>query len=233
MSVPRASLVGSVRVLCGEPPDLPLSQGGLPDNLIFEELVSVEAMMLRDLDLSGKGRRVSLTEVSLQQDQDSFTIPAGDFHDPAYVYLQTDSASDLWHPVEIVGQSGLAEANASGRLAVAVVGTTGYFSWLPDGTHTLRIWYERSGNDAPTMGETTEIGNLYDEYLKLQTAAQCREHLKMEIGPMLQSRLAKSERQWQRYANRGHQRGVGAKSAVFIRHSRFSHLDPHRFFVPR
>jgi hypothetical protein len=220
--------------LCGEPIDAPLSQGGLPDNLIFEELVGFEAMMLSDLNLSAKSHRVALTEMTLQADQESFDLPVGDFHDPAYVYLRTDNTSDFWHPVEIVEHSSLAGAQESGRLAIAFSGTpaVGYFSWLPDGSHTLRLWYERDGNDAPSMADTTELGNLYDEFLKLQTAAQCREHLKMEIGGMLQSRLAKSERQWQKYVNRGHQRGVAAKNPVFIRRFPYSGLDRTRFFVP-
>lgn len=234
MAVTRQWLKNSVRTLCGEPPDLPLP-AGLPDNLIFAELTSIETEMLRDLDLSAQSRRVDKMEVSLSAEQDEFTISASDFNAPAFAYLQTDVNSNAWYPVEIVDHAGLVQAGINGTLAVSVVGTTGYTSWIPDGSHTLRFWYERNGMDDPGLAESTELGNLYDEYLKLQTAAQCKEHLGLKIGDVMIARLAKSERQWQRYVNRGRQRGVGHKAPVFLpsrmrRSSPF--IDRTRFFVP-
>lgn len=235
MSVTRQWLKNSVRTLCGEPPDLPLPNG-LPDNLIFEELTSIETEMLRDLDLSSQSRRVGKIEVSLASEQEDFTITAGDFNAPAFVYLQTDVNSPVWYPVEIVDHAGLVQAGNNGVLAVSAVGTTGYTSWIPDGSQTLRFWYERDGMDDPGLAESTELGNLYDEYLKLQTAAQCREHLGLKIGDVMMARLAKSERQWQRYVNRGRQRGTGSKTPVFLPvrlRPSYRGLDRTRFFVPR
>lgn len=220
--------------MVGEPPDLPLPNG-LPDNLIFEELTSIETEMLRDLDLSSQSRRVARSEVSLSAEQDEFMITANDFGASASAYLQTDVNSNAWYPVEIIDHAGLVQAGINGTLAVSVVGTTGYTSWIPDGSHTLRFWYERNGMDDPGLAESTELGNLYDEYLKLQTAAQCKEHLGLKVGDVMLARLAKSERQWQRYVNRGRQRGQGTKTPVFVP-SRFrrshSFVDRTRFFVP-
>lgn len=234
MSVTRQWLKNSVRTLCGEPADLPLPDG-LPNNLIFEELTSIETEMLRDLDLSSQSRRVDKVEVSLTTDSDEFAISAGDFNAPAFAYVQTDVNSPMWYPVEIVDHAGITQAGINGVLAVSIVGSTGYTSWISDGSHTLRLWYERNGMDDPALAESTELGNLYDGYLKLQTAAQCMEHLGRKIGDVMAARLVKSERQWQRYVNRGRQRGQGTKNPVFVP-SRFrrsySYVDRTRFFVP-
>lgn len=223
-----------MRTLCGEPRDVPLPDG-LPDNLIFEELTSIETEMLRDLDLSSQSRRVAKVEVSLSAEQDEFAISAGDFNASAFAYLQTDVNSNIWYPVEIIDHAGLVQAGIDGHLAISIVGTTGYTSWVPDGSHTLRLWYERDGMDDPGLAESTELGNLYDEYLKLQTAAQCKEHLGLKIGDVMMARLAKSERQWQRYVNRGRQRGTAYKTPVFtparMRRS-YPFVDRTRFLVP-
>lgn len=232
----RSRIISSIRTLCGEAGDAPLSEGGLPTSLIFEELVGIESMMLRDLNLSTKSARVAKAEIDLGQDDESFTVPQTDFHTPAYAYLRTDQSSDFWYPVEIAEQPSLGQLAVNGTLAIAFSGTprTGYFSWIPDGTQTLRIWYERDGDDAPTMAGSTELGNLYDEYLKLQCAAQCREHLKMELGQVLSARLAKSERQWRDHVTKGQQRGLGSKTPSLNIGKR--HFGPYgdrtRFFIP-
>ena len=230
MPVTRHSLLNSVRTLCGEPPDLPLPKG-LPSNLIFEELTSIEAEMLRDLDLSTQSQRVGKMEISLSNGDEEFSITASDFNAYAYAYLQTDGTTNEWYPVEIIDPSGLIQAGQAGRLAIGVIGQTGYLSWIPEGAQNLRIWYERNGEDQPELSASTELGNLYDQYLKLQTAAQCREHLGLKIGEVLGGRLARSEAQWNKYVNRGRQRGVGAKSPVFSYYRR--NLDRTRFFLPR
>jgi hypothetical protein len=237
MSVTRSELVSGVLTLCSEPPDLPLAQGGLPYNLIFETLTAIEAEMLRDLEVSPTNRRVAKTELTLSADQEDFLINEADFHLPAYAYLQLDVNTDFWYPVEIVEHSALAAASANGKLAISLAGTPtyGYFSWIPDGNQVLRLWYERGRGDSPAMVDSTELGSLYDEYLKLQTAAQCREFLKMELGDVMKARLVKSERQWQRYVNRGMQRGTGYKSRVFTppRWGRsYPFADRRRFFLP-
>lgn len=216
MSQPRERLLSAVRTLCGEPPDAPLSDDGLPSNLIFETLVTIEDEMLRDLDLSQHSRRVSSEDIPLTQNTSTFDISAFDFHAPSYVYLRTDSNSDFWFPVEIVNHPSLLHAASNGVLAVGFYGTplSGEVSWLPESNQTLRLWYERGGNDEPTLADTTELGALYDSYLKLQTAAQCRELMKLEVGVMLISRLRKSAEQWKRFTNRSNQRGTGSKTPV-------------------
>lgn len=235
MSVAKDRLVSGVRTLCGEPPDCALQDGGLPSHLIFETLNDIESSMLRDLDLSTSNRRVGSMEPGLSTDQDSFTLSAPDFHSPSYVYLQTDPSSNIWYPVEIVEHSSLGEMTLQGKLAVAFSGSppTGYISWLPDSQHTLKIWYERSGNDDPRLSDTTDIGSIYDEYLKLQAVAQCLEYMKREVGDVLKARIVKSEMQWQKFVNRGTQRGLGVKAPAYRRYGR-SHpfIDRTRYFVP-
>lgn len=235
MPVGRDRLISSVRTLCGEPPDCVLDAGGLPSSLIWETLLDVESSMLRDLDLSTANRRVSKMDIDLTTDQEEFLVPQYDFHAPSYVSLQTDPSSTAWWPVEIVEHSSLGQATANGRLAIAFSGSppTGYFSWAPDGQQVLRVWYERGGDDNQTLAGSTDVGNLYDEHLKTQAAAQCREYLKMEVGVILKARLVKSEMQWQKYVNRGHQRGLGSKAPAYNRNGYRSHafVDRTRFFV--
>lgn len=229
----RSQLVSSVRTLCSEPADAPLDVGGLPTSLIFEELTSIESMMIRDLNLSPRNARVAKVETTLYQDQEEFLIPESDFRTPAFAYLLNNTTSDYWYPVEIVDQPSLAQATVNGTLAISVTSGAIRFSWFPDSTQTLRLWYERTGNDAPTMDGQTELGNLYDEYLKLQTAAQCREHLKMEVGSVLAARLAKSESQWNRDVKRGFQRGLASKNpSLPLRRFRGTFLDRRTHFVP-
>src|SRR6266508_2067670 len=234
MSAPKERLMSGVRTLCGEPPDSPLPEG-LPSHLIFETLNDIESSMLRDLDLGTANRRVASEDIHLSEEQEDFPFPNFDFHSPSYVYLQTDPSTNIWWPVEIVEHSSLGEATAQGKLAVAFSGSPpiGYFSWMPDGQQVLRVWYERAGNDDPLLADSTDIGNLYDEYLKNQAAAQCREFLKMEVGNVLKARIVKSERQWQKFVNRGTQRGLGAKAPAYRRYGqRAPGIDRTRFFVP-
>jgi len=236
MSLQRGQLLSSVRTFCNEAADCPVDQGGLPSNLIFEVLTSIEDEMLRDLDLSAKSRRVNMEEVPLTADLTQYALSNSDFHAPSYAYLQTDPATDIWYPVEIVNHAGLLTAAENGVLAVGFFGTPQQVetSWLAESGQTLRLWYERSSNDDPTLDGNTELGALYDSYLKLQTAAQCRELMKLDVGDVLRARLRKSESQWQRYVNRSNQRGTGAKSPVAPWNRRsYNGLDPRRFFVPR
>lgn len=232
MSTTRASLASSVRLLCGELPDCPISEGGLPSNLIFEELSNIEAELLRDLDLSIQNRRVRMEEIPLSS-LDSFTVGASNFQAPTAAYLMTPTASDFWYPVELTTTEALPEATAAGRLAIAFSAGTGYFSWLPEGGQTLRLWYERSDSNTPLLATGTELASLYDEYLKIQCAAQCRQYLKLDLGSVLTARLERGEKQWQRFVNRSNQRGSAQKQPVFTpARRRYLGVDRTRFFVP-
>jgi hypothetical protein len=236
MSQPRSRLIAEVYGYCGEPDDLPLKQGGLPQNLVFQILTENEDEMLRDLNLSNQGRRVSSTPVYLGQDQATFSLSV-DAASAAYVTLQTDQTSQVYYPVEIVNPGALHQASLDGVLAIAFYDNMagGEVSWNPDSQHALTIWYERTGDDNQTLSGSTELSNLYDSYLKLRTAAQCRELMNLDIGDVLKTRLTTSERQWQRYVNKGQQQGQGYKPRVFTppRYQR-SHpgIDRTRFFVP-
>lgn len=233
MSVVRGRLVGEVYGYCGEPEDKPLKNGGLPQELVFQILTDGESEMLRDLELSNQGRRIAKQEVDLTIDQLEFTL--FESASPSYVSLQIDPSSNIWLPVEIVSPSALLQATIDGHLAITFRGLNGEISWQPDTTHTLRVWYERSGNDDPQLAESTELGNLYDSYLKLRTAAQCREIMGLDIGKVLASRLIQSDKQWQRYVNKSAQKGAGYKTRVYTpaRLRRiYPFVDRTRYFVP-
>lgn len=237
MSVYRSQLVAEVNTYCGELPDRPLKDGGLPQNLVFQVLVESEDEMLRDLDLSAQNRRVSRFETSLYDGIGEVAVP-GDFGAPAYVALQADPSNDVWFPVEITNAGSLVQAGLDQKLAVSFRDTPSVMelSWMPDSPQSLRVWYDRGGNDNPVLLGSTELGNLYDSYLKLRTAAQCRELLGLEVGKVLGSRLIDSQRQWKRYVSMSRQQGMASKPMVFIpprlRNKR-SLLDPTRFYLPR
>jgi len=235
MSNPRSKLVAEVYGYCGEPDDLPLAEGGLPQNLVFQILTENEDEMLRDLNLSKQGRRISSEPVYLNPDETSFDV-SFEGASVAYVTLQADQGSQIYYPVEIVSPGALLQASNDGVLAIAFRDglTTGEVSWHPEGQHLLTIWYERTGDDNPTLPGTTEIGNLYDSYLKIRTAAQCRELMKLEVGDILKTRLLSSAKQWQKHVDKGQQQGLGSKSRVFTpsRFRRGPAIDRTRFFVP-
>lgn len=237
MSVLRSELISGVYYYCGDPDDLPLKDGGLPQQLVFEVLCDGEAELLRDLDLSTQNRRVGRTDATLDQDNPEFSLSVSDLTAASYVALQTEQASNIWWPVDIVNHSGLLQAGIDGRLAVAFRNTpaVGEVSWQPESTQTLRIWYDRDGNDAPQLLASTELGNLYDSYLKIRTAAQCRELMDLPVGSVLATRLVDSQRQWKRYVEMSRQQGAGFKTRVFTppRWGRgYPFLDRTRFFVP-
>jgi hypothetical protein len=231
MSLLRSQLIAEVYEYCGNPDDRPLKDGGLPQQFVFQVLTENEDEMLRDLELSNQGRRIAKQEVSLSTDEFEFSLNA-DAAAPAYVGLRTDPSSNVWYPVEIVTPDALLQASANGVMAITFRGLQAEVSWQPDSSHNLVVYYERSGDDNPQLFASTDLGNLYDSYLKLRTAAQCRELLSLKVGEVLATRLARSEQQWQRYARRGNQRGLAAKTRVFNpRGLRYPFLDRTRFFV--
>lgn len=235
MSLPRSRLVAEVYSYCGEPPDLPLGKG-LPQNLVFQILTESEDEMLRDLDLSTQNRRVSKTDIQLQDGETEFSLNTTDFNAVAYLALQIDPASDVWLPVDKVNSDSLLQAGLDNRLAVSFRDTPPVIevSWLPSSSHTLRVWYDRGANDAPQLSGTTELGGLYDSYLKLRTAAQCRELMGLEVGKVLSTRLDNSERQWERNVKISRQQGTVYKTRVFTppRWGRPRAGDRTRFFIP-
>lgn len=233
MSLLRSQLVAEVYEYCGNPDDRPLKENGLPQQFVFQILTESEDEMLRDLDLATSNRRVgkwedSLTDAEFRPDIDGV---------PSYAALQTDS-SEVWYPVEIVNHGALLQAGIDGRLAIAFRDTpmVAEVSWVPESGQTLRIWYDRSGNDAPRLSESTELGNLYDSFLKLRTAAQCRELMGLTVGEILKTRLEDSQRQWRRFVSTSRQQGTASKPPVFtpprLRRSN-PLLDPTRFYLPR
>lgn len=235
MSLLRSQLVAEVYQYCADPDDRPLKEGGLPQQLVFQVLCENEDELLRDLDLSTNNRRVGRTDVYLSQDDPEFTLSVSDMTAVSYAALLVDTTSNVWWPVDIVNHSGLPQAGIDERRAVAFRDTppVGEVSWIPESSQTLRLWYDRNGNDAPQLLASTELGNLYDSYLKLRTAAQCRELIGMTVGGILESRLLSSQAQWKRSVDMSRMQGSGFKSPVFPRRRRtIPFIDPRRFFVP-
>ena len=233
MALERSQLVAGVYGLCGDPEDAPLKDGGLPLNVAFEVLYDCEEEMLRELDLSDQNRRVAKMEVTLNGTD--FSVPRADFTSASYAFLRTDATEGFIYPVEVVNHSALLQAGYDNKLAVAFYGTPprGETSWEAEAGHALRVWYERGGNDSPVLSETTEVGGLYDSHLKLQAAAQCRELMNLPVGAVLQSRLARGERQWKSYVGRSRSSGLADKAPVFVPPSRRRYTtEPRRFRLP-
>lgn len=235
MSILRSQLVGEIREYCNDPADRRLEEGGLPGQLVFQILTESEDEMLRDLDLSVQNRRVGKSEISLSENDTEFNLNIDG--NPSYVALKIDAVSDFWYPVDIINHGSLVQAGLDGRAAIAFRDTPSIaeVSWIPNGSQVLRIWYDRSGNDAPQLNASTELGNLYDSYLKLRTAAQCRELMGADVGKVLATRLINSERQWKRYVDMSRQQGQGFKSRVYTpRRMRraYPFTDRTRFFIP-
>jgi hypothetical protein len=186
--------------------------------LAFEVLTGVEDEMLRDLDLSDQNRRVEKFELRLNSA--TFSVPRADFSAPAYAFLQLDSDRDssLWYPVEITNHAAVNQARFDGRLAVGFYGTPpkAEVSWEPESGQTLRVWYDRSDEDVPLMAGETDITSLYESHLTLQAGAQCRELMKLEVGPVLASRLTKGQRQWEKSVSSTRQQGTVAKTPVYV-----------------
>lgn len=234
MSITRSQILAEVLSYCADPDDRPLKEGGLPHNLVFQILTECESELLRDLDLSVGNRRVDKAEITLSANETEFNLNIDG--NPSYVALQVDT-SDVWWPVEIINHGGVVQAGINGRLAIAFRDTppVAEVSWIPDVSQNLRIWYDRTGDDNPTMAGSTELGNLYDSYLKLRAAAQCRELMGQDVGKVLSTRLVTSERQWKRYVEMSRNQGTQFKSRVFtparLRRN-YQGLDRSRFFLP-
>src|SRR5690242_18352052 len=117
MSQPRSRLMSEIYAYCGEPPDLPLSKNGLPQELVFQILCENEDEMLRDLGDSSRGPRVTKEEIYLQDDQSELTLSI-DANAATYAQLRTDTETDIRWPVDIVKPSSLLQAALDGHLAI-------------------------------------------------------------------------------------------------------------------
>ena len=233
MSAQRSELVAGVYRYLGNVPDGPMPDG-CPLQTVFQVLSDCESELLRDVELSDQNRRVD--KFDLRLGGATFTIPRADFHSPAYAFLRTDEASDLWYPVEITNHAALNEAGWGRRLALAFYCSPqkGEVSWEPAAGQTLRVWYDRSGEASPVMAGQTDISSLYDSLLVIRAAAQCRELMGLPVGPVLAQRLAAGGEQWRRHANSSRQQTTAEKPMAFPlgRGRRWSPVDHSRFFLP-
>jgi hypothetical protein len=231
----RSKLAAQVYQWADNPADCAIRDGGLPLQLVMQTLLGVEDELLRDYDLSDQNRRVDKFEIPLSSP--TFTVPRADYSGAVYAYMQTDPSSDLWWPVEIANHGAINQAGWDSRRAVGFYGTPpkGEVSWEPKSGHRLRVWFDRSGEDNPSIGGETDIAGLYDSHLALQAGAQCRELMGLPVGEVMKARLLRGEQQWRKSVTTSRQQGVIAKTPVFMssRHRRGSPVDHSRFFVPR
>lgn len=207
----RSRLSFGVRTLCGDPPDAPLPDG-LPEHTVYEVMQGVEAQMLIDLNLSDQNRRVVSKTINLSADTHDFAVNAGNLSVPAFAEVKLDPADQWPTPVDIVNRASIGRAGLDGRYAVAFYGDPlrAALSWIPQpgDRHTLTLWYDRTVDVDGALGDSPPIEDAYAEHLKLQAAAQCRELMKLEVGPVLAARISKGEAQWQKYVRQNGQQGV-------------------------
>jgi hypothetical protein len=206
----RARLASGVRTLCGGPPDCPLDSGGLPEHLIYETLLDVESSMLIDAELSDQNRRVSKKVVPLNPNAYDFAVNASDYQAPAFVQLRVNAQDAYQWPVDIVNLASIDRYGQEGKLGAAFYDTPPRvrLSWLPAAGEQLTVWYDRSGEQDGATADESEVSDPYSVHLKLQAAAQCRELMKLPVGDVLAMRIAKGEKQWQRFVRSNRQQGL-------------------------
>lgn len=220
MTATRSKLAADVYRYLGDIPDSAMPEG-MPLQTVLMVLSQVEDERLREMELSTEHRRVSKVDVSLTPDDNTFTLNRTDFSAPAHVYLSVDNLSSPldWYAVEITNHASLYLSRRDAKLAVSFYGTNpqkGEVSWEPDSNETLRIWYDKSGEDAPLLLGNTEVGSLYESYVALEAAAQCMELMKMPVGDVMRSRLSRSEGQWKRSVTQSRQQGLADKPPVWL-----------------
>jgi len=186
--------------------------------LRFETAADIETELVRDLNLSPQNRTMSKFPLRLTPGSREFTINQPGLEDPAYVSLTHDNEPNMV-PLDVdIGNATLMNSAAmDGRLAVGFFDDKpqrGITSWLPDGTETLMIWYDRSPNTDPSPDQATfTISDSYVPLLKLMLAGQMLELMGKPIGKMLEARISRGLAQWEQFAKRGKQQGVIKKTA--------------------
>lgn len=210
----RSRLISDASAIAGGPANSPLPDG-VPESLRFTTASELEVELCRDLALSPEMRLVSSTPIQLQVENQDFTLPAGDLEAATYVSVST--ADGQPRDVDITNLSQLNINRQEGRLAVGFYGERpqrGRVSWIPTGTETLTVWYDRSPQTDPSPDQATfTITDSYLPLLKLMLAAQMLEFTGKTVGPVLAARISRGLKQWLKFVDRNRQSGVVEKSS--------------------
>lgn len=213
----RSRIVSSASALAGEPADEPLPRG-VPESLRFETAADIETELLRDLNNSTENRAMAKVPVRLQPQNREFTLPQSGLEDAAYISLSFDESPNVTPiPVNITTASMVDAEARDGRRSIGFYGDkpqTGITSWLPSGTETLTIWYDKSPATDPSADQSTfTIAQSYVPLLKLLLAAQMLEWMGKPLGAMLMGRISRGLEQWKDYVTNGKQQGIVEKHA--------------------
>lgn len=212
--ITRSRIVSGGSALASEPPDEPLPRG-VPMHLRYELCADIETDLLRDVNLSSENRAVSMTEITFSPQQPDFAVDVPDLETPCYAQLLLLPTDAFPVDVEITNLSLLLGKTFGRRLCVAFYDDhpqQGKVSWLPTGEETLRLWYDRSPVTDPSPDQANMT--LTDSYLplvKLLLAAQMLELTGKTVGAVLQSRITRSMKQWERFVTQSRQQGVAIK----------------------
>lgn len=209
----RSRIIADASALCGEPNTSPLPEG-IPESTRYFLVSDLETELTRDLNLSPTDHLISSTPVQLGVQEQDFIVPGSNVESPCYVSVTIDDAP-LWWPrspdVEITNLAQINQNILEGRLAVAFYDQNrkGRVSWLPLGTETLTVWYDRSPQTDPSPDQSQfTITTSYVPLLKLMLAAQMLELMGKPIGAMLMSRISRGLQQWEKYVRRNRQPGT-------------------------
>lgn len=188
--------------------------------LRYEMAADIETELTRDMSLSTANRTMAKFPLRLQPGQREFTLSQPGLEDPAYISMTFEGGAEYVPvPVEISNVATLDRDAQDGRRTVAFFADrpqTGITSWIPDGSETLQVWYDRSPDTDPSPEQSTfTITESYVPLLKLLLAAQMLELLKQPIGELLKNRIARGLKQWEKFARSGKQQGIIKKTVGF------------------
>lgn len=223
----RSRVINDASAMAGSPANTPMPDG-IPEHVRWFTLADLETSLILDGNLSPENRFVSSTPVQLQAQVQDFLLPGASIESPCYVQVTIDD-SPVWWPrspdVEITNLSQINQNIREGRLAVAFYDQNpikGKVSWLPIGTETLTVWYDRSPVTDPSADQAQFIITTgYVPLLKLMLAAQMMEMMGKPIGTMLTARITRGLAQWEKYTKRNRQPGCVEKPVFQSRRSRY------------
>jgi hypothetical protein len=233
----RSRIIDDASQLAGGPNNSPVPDG-VPESLRFILAADLETEMIRDLNQSPEDHLVSSVPIQLNYQQQDFIVPGSNVESPCYVSVKVIDPP-VWWPntsdVEITNLSQLTQNFRERRIACAFYDQRpikGKVSWLPLGTETLTVWYDRSPITDPSPDQATfTITDSYVPLLKLLLAAQMMEMTGKPIGAFLMSRIDRGMKQWEKYVKRNRQPGTVTKASWIDSRRRSGGYYPNEFLV--
>lgn len=233
----RSRIVSDASALAGNPPDTP-QPDGIPASVRFFIAADLETELIRDLNLSPEDHLVSSVPIQLSYQQQEFIVPGSNVESPCYVSVKVVDPP-VWWPntsdVEITNLSQLTQNFRERRIACAFYDQRpikGKVSWLPLGTETLTVWYDRSPQTDPSPDQSTfTITDGYLPLLKLLLAAQMMEMMGKPVGKIMEGRIDRGMKQWEKYVKRSRQPGTISKPSWIDSRRRSGGYYPNEFLV--